>query len=77
MAQIIKIKAEDGSDVEFYDEIKAQGGIKDVYFSPSKKYVVAFYRKTLKELKPSEKAILASPFNFNSRPVSRNTRSSI
>ena len=55
MAQIIKIKAEDGSDVEFYDEIKAQGGIKDVYFSPSKKYVVAFYRKTLKELKPSEK----------------------
>lgn len=55
MAQIIKIKANDGSDVEFYDEMKAQGGMKDVYFSPSKQYVVAFYRKPLKELKASEK----------------------
>lgn len=48
MAQIIKIKADDGTDVEFYDEIKAQGGVKDIYFSPSKQYVVAFYRKPLK-----------------------------
>ena len=55
MAQIIKLTASDGSTVEFYDEVKAQGGMKDVYFSPSKQYVVAFYRKTLKELKPSEK----------------------
>lgn len=55
MAQIIKIKANDGSDVEFYDEMKAQGGMKDVYFSPSKQYVVAFYRKPLKDLKASEK----------------------
>lgn len=55
MAKIIKIKADDGSEIEFYDEIKAQGGVKDVYFSPSKQYVVAFYRKPLNELKPSEK----------------------
>jgi hypothetical protein len=36
-----------GNTVEFYDEIKAQGGVKDVYFSCDKKYVVAFYRKKL------------------------------
>ena len=44
MANIIKLTASDGSTVEFYDEIKAQGGVKDVYFSTDKTYVVAFYR---------------------------------
>lgn len=52
MAQIIKLTATDGTQVEFYDEIKAQGGVKDVYFNPQKKYVVAFYRK---ELSPQDK----------------------
>lgn len=36
-----------GNNVEFYDEVKAQGGVKDVYFSCDKTYVVAFYRKEL------------------------------
>ncbi len=45
MANIIKLTATDGTTVEFYDEIKAQGGVKDVYFNPQKQYVVAFYRK--------------------------------
>jgi serine/threonine protein kinase len=44
MSQIIKIKATDGSNVEFVDEIIGQGGMKDVYFSPDKSYVVAFFR---------------------------------
>jgi serine/threonine protein kinase len=44
MAQTIRIKAKDGSDVEFVDEVIGQGGMKDVYFSPDKKYVVAFFR---------------------------------
>lgn len=44
MAQIITLKASDGSTVRFYDEVKAQGGVKDVMFSPDKSYVVAFYR---------------------------------
>ena len=44
MAQKITLKAADGTTVEFIDEIKAQGGVKDVYFSPDKSYVVAFYR---------------------------------
>jgi len=44
MANIIKITATDGTSIEFFDEIKASGGIKDIYFSPSKSYVVAFFR---------------------------------
>ena len=55
MAQIIRLKASDGSNVEFYDEIKAQGGVKDVYFSPQRDYVVAFYRKPIN---PNDKARL-------------------
>ena len=49
MANKITLTANDGSIVEFYDEIKAQGGVKDVYFSPDKTYVVAFYRKIKKK----------------------------
>ena len=45
MAQTVRLTASDGSIVEFVDEIKAQGGVKDVYFSTDKTYVVAFYRK--------------------------------
>lgn len=52
MANKVTLKASDGTTVEFYDEIKAQGGVKDVYFSTDKTYVVAFYRKTLS---PSDK----------------------
>lgn len=47
MANMVTLTATDGSIVEFYDEIKAQGGIKDVYFSTDKTYVVAFYRKPI------------------------------
>ncbi len=41
---IITLTASDGSTVQFVDERKASGGLKDVYFSPNKDYVVAFYR---------------------------------
>lgn len=47
MVNKVTLTANDGSIVEFYDEIKAQGGVKDVYFSPDKTYVVAFYRKPI------------------------------
>ena len=47
MANKVTLKAQDGTTVEFYDEIKAQGGVKDVYFSTDKTYVVAFYRKPI------------------------------
>ena len=41
---IITLTASDGSTVQFVDERKASGGLKDVYFSPNNDYVVAFYR---------------------------------
>lgn len=44
MANIIRITATDGSQVEFVDEMIGSGGMKDVYFSPDKSYVVAFFR---------------------------------
>jgi serine/threonine protein kinase len=44
MANKIKLIATDGTDVEFIDEMIGSGGMKDVYFSPDKSYVVAFFR---------------------------------
>lgn len=44
MARTIKIQASDGSTVEYVDEIIGAGGMKDVYFSPDRSYVVAFFR---------------------------------
>jgi len=45
---ICKIKATDGSEVEFVDDkVIGSGAMKEVYFSPCKKYVVAFYREPL------------------------------
>lgn len=45
---VCKLKALDGSDVEFVDDqIIGSGTMKDVYFSPCKNYVVAFYREAL------------------------------
>ncbi len=44
MADIITLKASDGSTIQFVNDIKAAGAMKDVYFSPDKRYVVAFFR---------------------------------
>jgi len=44
MKNIIKLTATDGTPVEFVDEIIGAGGMKDVYFSPDKSYVIAFFR---------------------------------
>lgn len=41
---VIKLNATDGSPVAFVNEIIGAGGMKDVYFSPDKTYVVAFFR---------------------------------
>ena len=45
MPQKITLKATDGSTVEFIDEVKGSGAMKDVYFSPDKSYVVGFFRE--------------------------------
>lgn len=44
---IHKITALDGSQVEFIDDVIGSGAMKEVYFSPCKSYVVAFYRDPL------------------------------
>lgn len=44
MANIIRITATDGTPIEYVDEVKAQGGMKDIYFSPDHSYVVGFFR---------------------------------
>ena len=44
MANLVTLTALDGSHVEFMDEIIGQGGMKDVYFSPDKSYVVCLFR---------------------------------
>ena len=45
MSKTIKITATDGSQVEFVDDVKGSGGMKDCYFSPNKDYVVLFFRE--------------------------------
>ena len=42
---IVRLKATDGTPVEFVEKEPKQGGMKDVYFSPDKSYVVAFFRQ--------------------------------
>ncbi|MBF1240143.1 helix-hairpin-helix domain-containing protein [Haemophilus sp.] len=45
MSKVITLTATNGETIQFVDEIKAQGGMKDVMFSPNKDYVVAFFRE--------------------------------
>ena len=47
--EIITITAKDGSVIEYVNDAPKQGAIKDVYFSPDRSYVVAFFRKKLGE----------------------------
>lgn len=42
--KIIKLTATDGSAIEYVDKVVGSGAMKDVYFSPDKSYVVAFFR---------------------------------
>ncbi len=44
---LVKTTATDGTPVEFIKKDPKQGGVKDVYFDPHRKYVVAFFRKRL------------------------------
>lgn len=40
----IKLTSASGNQVEYVDDMIGAGGMKDVYFSPDKSYVVAFFR---------------------------------
>lgn len=44
MAKIVRCQSFDGQLVEYVDEIIGSGAMKDVYFSPDKSYVVAFFK---------------------------------
>lgn len=44
MSNIIRANTTDGKIVEYVDEIIGAGGMKDVYFSPDKSYVIGFFR---------------------------------
>ena len=44
MSNIVRLTATNGDPVEFVDSVIGQGAMKDVYFSPNKDYVVAFFR---------------------------------
>lgn len=46
MPNIITCVTKDGETIQFVDEIIGSGAMKDVYFSPDKTYVVAFYKKS-------------------------------
>lgn len=43
--KVVTCRTFDGKIVEFVDDIIGSGAMKDVYFSPDKSYVVAFYKK--------------------------------
>lgn len=44
MTKIIRCKTTTGQPIEYVDTVIGSGAMKDVYFSPDKSYVVAFYR---------------------------------
>ena len=44
MSRIIRCQTNDGETIEFVDEVIGSGAMKEVYFSPDKSYVVAFYK---------------------------------
>lgn len=43
--EVVSLTAKNGEKVEFVKEVIGSGAMKDVYFSPDKSYVVAFFRK--------------------------------
>ena len=45
MSKLITLTATNGETISFIDDIKAQGGMKDVMFAPDNSYVVAFFRE--------------------------------
>lgn len=45
--KVVSLQANNGDKIEFVDEVIGSGAMKDVYFSPDKSYVAAFFRKPL------------------------------
>ncbi len=47
MSDVVRIPCDDGEVVEYVDEVIGSGAMKEVYISPCKRYVVAFFRDAL------------------------------
>ncbi|MDX9699191.1 MAG: lipopolysaccharide kinase InaA family protein [Rhodocyclaceae bacterium] len=62
MSTIITLTASDGSTVQFVNERKASGGLKDVFFAPDKRYVVAFYRDKLDHVARERLALITGTY---------------
>ena len=60
--EVCKITATDGTEVEYINEIIGSGTMKDVYFSPCKKYVVAFYRDKLDVASRERLQMITGPY---------------
>ncbi|HEY0383560.1 MAG TPA: hypothetical protein VGC72_15325 [Candidatus Elarobacter sp.] len=58
----VRIKSRDGADVEFVPTEPKQGGMKDVYFSPDRSYVVAFFREPLDAAGRDRIAAIVGPY---------------
>lgn len=59
---IITLTTQDGQPVAYTDTIIGQGGMKDVYFSPDKSYVVAFFRDRLDYAGQERLKAIVGPF---------------
>lgn len=57
MAKIVTCRSFDGQLVEYVDEIIGSGAMKDVYFSPDKSYVVAFF-KTKQDVQAKDRLLM-------------------
>ncbi|HNY31971.1 MAG TPA: serine/threonine-protein kinase [Fibrobacteria bacterium] len=62
MSQIVRIKALDGTLVEFEDEVRASGGMKDVYFAPDRRTVVAFFRDKADQATRERLEMITGPY---------------
>lgn len=47
MTKTVTLTADNGTKIQFTDEVIGSGAMKDVYFSPDKSYVVCFFREKL------------------------------
>ena len=69
MAKVVKVKAADGTQVEYIDEPIGEGGMKIAYFSPDKKDVIAFF-KTRQDFAAEERLNnIISTYNPGRDPV--------
>lgn len=62
MPEIISLTASDGSTVQFVDQVKASGAMKEVYFAPDRRYVVAFFRNKNDEQLKERLAVISGQY---------------